>query len=193
MKLYALLDPNTRELRYIGKTKSELRVRLRGHLREARGGSKSHKSNWLRTLGDKEPIIVPYCDVPDGYDVNALEREAISALRAADYPLTNMSAGGDGGWSDAARAAVQDRIVSSETRAKIGAANTGRTHTVEARAKIKAARAVQTMKPVTEATKVKISAALKGRSNGGGWTLSPETRARQSAARQSRATTGRNE
>src|ERR1019366_8160909 len=59
--IYALCDPETREIRYIGKTSRTLKQRLRQHLRDAEEGDKSRCSSyrlrWLRSLG-AQPVIV---------------------------------------------------------------------------------------------------------------------------------------
>ena len=56
--IYGLYDPITKELRYIGKT-NNLRSRLWGHLRDAKGGQRTHKGAWIRKLlrEGAEPII----------------------------------------------------------------------------------------------------------------------------------------
>lgn len=160
-QLYVLIDPRTLEIRYVGKTTVSLVNRLRGHMREAQT-SDSHKSRWIRTLNGELPLIVPY-GVCDAQNVNELERQAIAVLRKAGYDLTNSTDGGEGGWSDAARAAIKRGPLSDETKAKIGKANRGRKHTEETKARLREARSQQKMKPVSDETKLKISQSLKMR------------------------------
>jgi group I intron endonuclease len=47
--IYALIDPVTLEIRYIGKT-NNLIVRLNKHLKESKKNPKTHKQCWLNTL-----------------------------------------------------------------------------------------------------------------------------------------------
>jgi hypothetical protein len=62
--VYGLIDPESRELRYIGKTTETVRKRLYAHLNEARIGSgngcKDEKTRWLAGLieRDLEPEVV---------------------------------------------------------------------------------------------------------------------------------------
>ena len=48
--IYSLSDPNTGEIRYVGKTYNQLRKRLYSHLNECKTGNKSHKINWIKSL-----------------------------------------------------------------------------------------------------------------------------------------------
>lgn len=51
IKIYALYDPTSSTIRYIGRTKQLPSRRLAGHLTHARNGSVlSHKDNWIRSL-----------------------------------------------------------------------------------------------------------------------------------------------
>jgi hypothetical protein len=52
-KIYALADPQTREVRYVGKTKQPLETRYRAH---ATGNSKATAA-WVRTLA-APPVLI---------------------------------------------------------------------------------------------------------------------------------------
>jgi hypothetical protein len=45
VKIYALIDPETYEVRYVGKT-TNLKRRLNRHLNESRKSTSSHKKAW---------------------------------------------------------------------------------------------------------------------------------------------------
>ncbi len=60
VKIYLLIDPITEEIRYIGRTKNTLSIRLSGHLSKANSRVfKTHKDNWILNLKNKKlkPII----------------------------------------------------------------------------------------------------------------------------------------
>lgn len=48
--IYALTDPRTDQVRYIGKTSRKASNRLSEHLRDAKIGRKAHVRAWLRIL-----------------------------------------------------------------------------------------------------------------------------------------------
>jgi hypothetical protein len=99
--IYVLKCPRTGEVRYVGKTATELRERLRCHLVDARNG-KSEKCNWIRSLVTSGlwPIIEVDAVIPDGADWKAIEIERIAFYKAKGCKLTNETDGGDdpGQW-----------------------------------------------------------------------------------------------
>ena len=56
--IYALADPNTHEVRYVGQTTQPLSRRLAHHMGAARRNVQKPVYDWLRSLGSKSPIIV---------------------------------------------------------------------------------------------------------------------------------------
>lgn len=87
-RLYALLDPATGELRYIGKTKRSLWGRLCQHRGEALGRGKSAKLKWLRSLPFCRPRIeLLDCVKGDGC---AAERAMIGIARSLGARITNI-------------------------------------------------------------------------------------------------------
>jgi hypothetical protein len=127
--LYGLVDPRSRQLRYVGKA-NDLARRVRMHLWYARHGEETHKARWLRGLlaAGARPEPVPLDRVPlEGWQ--EAERALIAALRAAGVPLSNTAAGGEG--VDAPR--------SAEWRSRIGRGRRGLRLSAEARANIRAA------------------------------------------------------
>ncbi|MCC6361844.1 MAG: hypothetical protein IT450_24175 [Phycisphaerales bacterium] len=98
--IYALKDPNTGAVRYVGKTVTPLRERLKGHLSDARvGRSSTHVMNWLRLLlrAGQKPVIEPLEVVPAGKDWEIRERYWIERGRALGWSLVNISLGGESG------------------------------------------------------------------------------------------------
>lgn len=58
--IYSLKDPNTNELVYIGRTTSNINLRLIGHLKDAytRKRNCSKKSNWIKSLLEQSKIPI---------------------------------------------------------------------------------------------------------------------------------------
>lgn len=124
--MYALANPSTDEIRYVGKTLQVPRDRLRCHMRDMTGRmAHTWLSRWLRTLGGEPSLIVlEECRVGDGC---VSERRWIADLRAQGCNLTNLTEGGEG---------VPGFRMSDEAKAKIAAAARLRRHTDETREKI---------------------------------------------------------
>lgn len=96
--IYALCDPETGEVRYVGRT-DDIKRRLAIHLSAARSsGPRTHCANWIRSLllQGKEPDV----DVLDYVPVDQahhMEREYIALWRyLIGDRLTNLTDGGDG-------------------------------------------------------------------------------------------------
>jgi hypothetical protein len=91
-KIYGLVDPRTNEIRYVGKTKRTLRVRLRAHIND-RPKSNTYKHNWINQLKqiNLEPIIIELelCD-----ENTWIEREKYWISYFEN--LTNLTTGGEG-------------------------------------------------------------------------------------------------
>lgn len=93
--LYGLLDPDSLELRYIGKS-STPKKRYVAHLNSARRGKGARCGNWIRSLLKlgKRPVMEVFQTVQGGGD--ELEIAAIGIGRALGCRLTNHAAGGQG-------------------------------------------------------------------------------------------------
>ena len=122
--IYALCDPVTDAIRYIGKTTMPLKLRLRGHLGEAKIG-RYYRAKWIRSLRPAQPIMRALFVVPESYASDA-EIRTISRLRALGYRLTNGTDGGEG---------QRGHSPSQETREKISASMRGRPKPLEQVAK----------------------------------------------------------
>ncbi len=174
--IYALCEPGTDVVRYIGKCK-DVKIRLRQHLAEARRLDRTtHRCNWLRSLDGRCPEVLLLEETAQE-TWQAREKFWIAKYREDGARLTNTTDGGEGlnNPSEEVRAKIGatkignknciGRVISDETRSLMSAAHKGRTPSGEARARMAKS---QTGKKHSEETKVKIGRAHKGRK------LSPE-------------------
>lgn len=100
--IYGLIDPDTREVHYIGAT-TEPERRLTEHLSPSLRKSKE-RAKWIMGLlsQDKKPELIV---LRESNDINWKEDEArcIEEYRNQNAPLTNSQKGGEGGVSEAHR------------------------------------------------------------------------------------------
>lgn len=115
--VYALVEPHTRLVRYIGKTTKGSK-RYRDHLLASNLKSNTHKNHWIKSLlqtGEQ-----PECHVLEYTQEKRLdetERWWILYAKLSLWPLTNATEGGEGSAG---------RVISSETRRKISESLKGR-------------------------------------------------------------------
>lgn len=151
--IYALLDPETNEIRYIGKTDNPSE-RLKNHLNEQ---GKWHRINWIKSLKKRglKPIMQIIEEVVEGTNWEEREKYWIAYYRHIGTNLTNGSDGGDCGpdctgmhlWkSEETNAKVRAMLIirnrtpkMRELSRKTGLANRGRKHTLEEIAKMRRA------------------------------------------------------
>lgn len=142
--IYALSDPPTGRVRYVGKTVKPLSQRLSEHVSIAKSTRRPcHRTHWIASL-PTHPLITELEVVTGPHsDAAEVERRWIAALRAAGCRLTNATDGGEGVpghvHSEEARAKMRGRKRSPETIAKMVAALRGRKRSPEASAKQAAA------------------------------------------------------
>lgn len=170
--IYGLVDPRTREIRYVGQSTSGLR-RPNVHRLPSYSRPSTHKNNWIRSLLsiglDYEVIMLE--DVPRREGLNEAERHWVAIGRAAlGDRLTNATEGGDGLHRP-----------SKVTREKIAASLRGRKRTPEECEKNAAAHRGRPLSPEHRA---KVAAAMRKR------VFTPEHRARIVAARIGKPTRG---
>lgn len=93
VKIYGLLDPDTREVRYIGKTSRDLKHRYREHINDDLKYN-SHKVNWIKKLKslNKLPLIEL---IEECTELNWSEREKYWITQFNN--LTNSTEGGEDG------------------------------------------------------------------------------------------------
>lgn len=135
--IYALGDPDTCEIRYIGKSIRPVE-RLQNHMNEV---SNCHRSNWLQSLkrAGKRPLMTIIEQITGDMPWQPSERYWIARGRALGWPLTNNTDGGDGvcGLPQEARdrmaATWRGRKHKPETLLKLSAASSARRHSKETR------------------------------------------------------------
>jgi len=177
--IYSLSDPETGEVRYVGKA-FDVKRRLSCHLTDKRP---SHKVNWIASLKKRSlkptlNVLEAFTGVPDEVWQKA-ERRWIAAFRNEGFRLVNLSSGGTEGSRHSPetiakmRAVHKGKVIGQEQRAKARAQNLGKRQSPELVRKRIAPLIGRKRSPEVCA---KLSAANKGKS------IPPETRARISAA-----------
>ena len=143
----------------------------KGLLRRA-NSLKQRNSYYMATVEKygAENIIIGKFECSREENAFDLERGIIKCLKKAGVKITNFTDGGEGS---------SGRVQSEETRAKISAAQIGKTFSAETRAKMSAWGLGRTFSTETRA---KMSAAQMGNTNCVGRTHSAEARAKISAA-----------
>lgn len=108
-KIYVLKDPDSHEVRYVGKTVQSLIARLGQHIYDSKS-KKNHRAYWIQKLvsGGKLPLIEEIDSCSWG-DSAALETFYIAKYKAEGANLINQTEGGEG---------TLGKIVSTETRKK---------------------------------------------------------------------------
>ena len=94
--IYALLDPRTREIRYVGFTSRTLEERLSNHVSDC-FHSKTHCANWIKSLL-KDNLRPDVCilEVVTRENWQQQERYWILYGREHSWRLTNHTDGGEG-------------------------------------------------------------------------------------------------
>jgi len=94
--IYVLKDPDTKEVRYVGKANNP-KKRFSKHIRDSeKNNSNSHKENWIRKLllKNKKPIL-EIIDVVEYSVWKEKEIEWICRFKTKGVKLTNSTDGGD--------------------------------------------------------------------------------------------------
>lgn len=122
--IYALCEPGTETIRYVGKT-DNLKRRLSAHLSQSIKHN-SHLGHWLRGLkiSGEAPTLVVLCEVGVDSWMTA-ESEFILSARSRGFDLVNGTVGGEGGYTG-----------NSGTGAKISASRIGKPRSLETRLQI---------------------------------------------------------
>lgn len=138
--VYALIDPITGKVRYIGITCKPLDSRLAGHLRDD-PKENNHKALWIRKL-KRQGVIPKIATLKNGLtkdEACLMEQQYIKQYKDAGTDLVNLSNGGE--------AVMAGRKHSGETIQKMKAAHKGeknaffgKHHSPESIAKMRKAR-----------------------------------------------------
>lgn len=94
--IYVLKDPDTLEIRYVGKTVSSLITRLGQHIYDSKK-SKNHRAYWIKKIIDSGKIpIIEQIDSCSWKDSAGMETFYIQKYRSEGYNLINATDGGEG-------------------------------------------------------------------------------------------------
>lgn len=128
--IYALIDPRTMLINYVGKTENGCKRRYHRHLWERdQEAYQTLCKKWLRDLkmAGFDPIIHMLDATCTRAELATEERWWIAYGRALSWPLTNMTHGGDG---------VSGRKLTDEQKARISAGLRGHSPSMESRKKM---------------------------------------------------------
>lgn len=191
--IYALREPDTHEVRYVGKT-HDLNHRLKNHKNDKKD---TRKARWIQSLRKKglEPELIVLAEV--GADWQDAERYWIAYFRSIGADLTNHTDGGEGlhNPSDETRTKISEIrksllmdpqyrewfdtwVRSPERRARISTALRGRKKSAEHVAKLPQNRPGRKL---SDAHRQHISQCLRGNQYAKGYRHTEETRAKISA------------
>lgn len=94
-KIYALTQPGTEEIKYVGKTNYELKRRLTEHIKTGRKKKKNYKESWISSLlkQNLEPKII-LIDEVENSEWEFWEKYWISQFKTWGFNLTNGTDGG---------------------------------------------------------------------------------------------------
>lgn len=94
-RIYALRDPETLAIHYVGQTVHPAQTRMYGHLNAARHGT-TRCAHWLRSL-PTEPVVTVLEDAVPRDELDSREQHWITTMRRRHEPLMNSPFGGEGG------------------------------------------------------------------------------------------------
>lgn len=151
--LYGLLDPRSKNLRYLGITSRSLAQRFSEHL-YPRHMDKTYRANWIHQLRalNMQPIPVPLAEFSNRQDACDAEIWWAAKSKAAGLPMVNTAPGGD-------IPHMLGRKHTPETRAKIQRA----LNRPETRKKLSLVSKGKQKGPLSPIIREKISRALRGK------------------------------
>ena len=134
-KIYALMEIESGDIRYIGQTRKTLQERLKGHLRDTQ---KTHKTNWIKKNKTNINIILLEENIKTKEEICAKEVYYISEYKREGYRLVNTTNGGEG-WFGTEFTEEHKSNISKNHADVSGAKNPmyGKTHTKETMRQIK--------------------------------------------------------
>jgi hypothetical protein len=101
--IYALADPRTGEVRYVGKTTQKTRIRLAMHISHAKNRAETSRgcwvTHWVNSLLnlDMRPEIFDLEIIPENGDWTEAECFWIDVMKSWGFNLCNIRAGGEAG------------------------------------------------------------------------------------------------
>lgn len=122
--IYSLSEQGSDKIRYVGKTKFELKIRLKQHLYD---NKKCYRYYWLQSLKKqgKQPEIELIDIVPEN-EWQFWEIHYISLFKSWGFNLVNSTTGGEG---------IDGFSHSNETKEKLRQINLGKKHSEETKIK----------------------------------------------------------
>lgn len=200
--VYALVDPRTKDVRYIGVSSSGLkRPRRHATSTSLRQDTNLHKARWIRRLQSDGLVyiirVLQECSAQA--ELPEAEQRWIRHARREAWPLTNLTGGGEGlfGASDETRRKIgalsrarmsdptfRERVIGArrgkplpdEWRKKLGDATRGRKRPADVAKKCADAQRGKKRGPLTADWREKVGAGQRGRPK------SPEHKAKIAAA-----------
>lgn len=168
--IYALKEPDTGEIRYIGKT-CDITTRLVRHLSEARRSrDKSHRIFWFKSLLSRG--LQPHLEILDEVPFEHWQQWEVAYIEFFQECSCNLVNGTPGGGGNVMRGETHPMFGkhhSEAVRQKMGDAqrgkkgnNFGKHHSESSKQKLRQARLG---KRHSEATRLKISISLSGERN----------------------------
>lgn len=146
--IYALKDPRTDKIRYVGKTRQSIKARISAHFLDKCKCLRTAWMNELKSLGLR-PVFIILESLDDKSTWQEREIYWIAKMKELGADLTNSTSGGDG---------VPN--LPYETRQRMRKTWLGRKHTPEAIMKLKKARALRV---TSDETRAKMSQSQTGR------------------------------
>jgi len=117
--IYALLDPLTNKIRYVGKA-NNINSRLYQHLRD---NARTHKVSWIKSLNGIKPVLILLDEIEED-EWEFWEIYWISQCKTWGFDLVNHSNGGQG---------VLGTKHTLEHKNKISNSNKGKKHSEESK------------------------------------------------------------
>jgi group I intron endonuclease len=94
--IYALIDPYTNEIRYIGRSASGLKRPTEHSCPKNLESKRTHCVSWIKSLNGKKPWIKILEKVNSIEELNPAEVRWIAKAKELGWGLTNHTSGGDG-------------------------------------------------------------------------------------------------
>jgi len=151
--IYALCEPNSRTVRYLGKSNSPQR-RLKQHM-SVSSKCASLLGAWLRELISRNEV--PNLVVLSEISIELWKKEEKLFIRAGRVLCMNLVNSTDGG---------EGVTMTPQTRAKIAAAHLGRKHSPATKTKLSAIKLGRKLPPFTAEHKARIGLANAGKNHG---------------------------
>lgn len=114
--IYTLSDPDTKEIRYVGKTVKSLKSRLSNHIYTSKKFN-NYRCNWIQSILNrgKKPLI----DVIDSClweESQELETYWIAQFKAWNFNLVNATNGGEGNLGIILTKERKDKLILSVSK-----------------------------------------------------------------------------